>query len=154
MNIFVLDYDIEKCAQYHVDKHVVKMILESAQMLSTAVRSTGLDEGYKATHVNHPCNVWLRESIMNWYWLRDLTAELHKEWRFRYNHPETKMHKSFEVVENLTVPKLPVIDMTPFKLCMPDEFKTDDTVESYRKYYLKDKAHLLSWKKRGQPEWA
>lgn len=154
MNIFVLDYDIQKCAQYHVDKHVVKMILESAQMLSTAVRSTGIDAGYKATHVNHPCNVWLRESIFNYTWLFELLLELHKEWKYRYNHPPTKLHKSFEVVQSLPVPDLPKVDMTPFKLCMPDEFKTNDVVESYRAYYLKDKAHLLSWKKRGKPEWA
>ena len=153
MNIFVLDTDVEKCAQYHVDKHVVKMILESAQMLSTANRSVGLDEGYKETHVNHPCNIWLRESLANWHWLRDLTYELHKEWKYRYNHPESKTHKSFEVVSKLSHPNLPDIEMTPFKLCMPDEFKTDDVVNSYRTYYMIDKNHLASWKKRGQPEW-
>ena len=132
MNIFVLDTNPKLCAQYHCDKHVVKMILESAQMLSTANRGVGLDEGYKATHVNHPCNKWLRESLANWYWLRDLTYELHTEWKYRYGHPESKTHKSFDVVCNLSVPNLPDIEMTDFALAMPDEYKTNDPVESYR----------------------
>lgn len=153
MNIFVLDYDIKKCAQYHNDKHVIKMILESAQMLSTANRSVGLDEGYKTTHANHPCNKWLRESLANWFWLRDLVQELHEEWRFRYNHPETKMHKSFEVVSKLSVPKLPDVERTPFALCMPETYKSNDVVESYRKYYIADKPHIATWKNREKPYW-
>ena len=153
MNVFILDTDLELCAQYHNDKHVVKMILEHAQMLSTACRGAGLDEGYKETHVNHPCNKWLRESLANWLWLRDLTYELHKEWRYRFNHPESKFHKSFDVVRNLSIPALPDVPMTPFAQCMPDEYKSDDAVESYRTYYMIDKAHLAGWKKRGEPEW-
>ena len=153
MNIFILDTNVELCAQYHNDKHVVKMILESAQMLSTANRSTGLDEGYKATHVNHPCNKWLRESLMNWWWLANLTKALHEEWHFRYGHPSTKFHKSFTVVESLTVPKLPEIEMTPFALAMPDKYKCDDAVTAYRNYYMGDKRDISTWKKREQPEW-
>ena len=153
MNIFVLDTNPKLCAQYHCDKHVVKMILESAQMLSTANRGVGLDEGYKATHVNHPCNKWLRESLANWYWLRDLTYELHTEWKYRYGHPESKTHKSFDVVCNLSVPNLPDIEMTDFALAMPDEYKTNDPVESYRNYYMGEKRNISTWKKRTQPEW-
>ena len=154
MNIFVLDTNTRLCAQYHNDKHVIKMILESSQMLSTANRSVGLDEGYKATHVNHPCNVWLRESIANWFWLVSLANQLHEEWRFRYDHPSTKNHKSWEVIESLTFPvKLPDVPMTPFALAMPDKYKSDNAVEAYRNYYIGDKAHIATWKKRGQPEW-
>ena len=58
MNIFVLDYNLEKCAQYHCDRHVVKMILESAQILSTALRMNGIVKGYRLTHINHPFTVW------------------------------------------------------------------------------------------------
>jgi hypothetical protein len=58
MNIFLLDSNIKKCAQYHCDKHVVKMILESAQILSTVLRLNGVDQGYKTTHANHPCTLW------------------------------------------------------------------------------------------------
>jgi len=153
MNIFVLDTDPELCARYHNDRHVIKMILESAQMLSTACRSTGLDEGYKATHENHPCNKWVRESLANWFWLLDLTYWLHQEWKYRYKHPETRIHKAFDVVCGLSVPELPDVPMTPFAQAMPDDYKSNDAVESYRTYYMIDKAHLASWKRRGQPEW-
>ena len=85
MNIFVLDQDINKCAQYHVDRHVVKMITESAQMLSTAARLVGIDAGYKITHQNHPCTKWSRNSLSNWLWLKDLAKSLNEEWKFRYN---------------------------------------------------------------------
>ena len=153
MNIFVLDIDPMLCAQYHNDKHVIKMILESAQMLSTACRGAGLDEGYKSTHQNHPCNIWLRESLANWLWLRDLTYELHTEWKYRYEHKESKTHKSFDVVCGLSVPALPDVPMTPFAQAMPADYRSKDAVESYRTYYMIDKAHLAGWKKRGQPEW-
>lgn len=68
MNIFVLDSDPEIAAKYHTDKHVIKMILESAQMMSTVVRYVGLDAGYKSTHLNHPCTIWARTSLSNWLW--------------------------------------------------------------------------------------
>lgn len=154
MNIFVLDRIPAKCAKYHFDKHVVKMITEHAQMLSTAVRSTGIDAGYKETHVNHPCTKWTRESIDNYFWLLRLTSALHEEWQYRYNHPETKIHKAYQVVLELPKPKLPEKGLTPFALAMPNEYKTDDPVQSYRNYYMSpDKAHIVSWKKREKPEW-
>lgn len=153
MNIFILDLNITKCAQYHVDKHVVKMITESAQLLSTAVRSTGIDAGYKSTHFNHPCAKWVRESIDNYFWLWDLMCELHKEWQYRYDHKPEKFHGAYTKVHMLPRPDLPDIGLTPFALAMPDEYKTDDAVASYRSYYMNEKKHLASWKKRGQPDW-
>ena len=84
MNIFVLDSNIQKCAQYHCDKHVVKMILESAQLLSTVLRLNDVDYGYKATHANHPCTSWAGESLSNWKWLRNFAFELNQEYRFRF----------------------------------------------------------------------
>lgn len=153
MNIFVLDENTDICAEYHNDKHVVKMILESAQMLSTAVRSTGVDAGYKSTHLNHPCNIWVRESIWNWWWLFDLAYSLHNEWQYRFDHPEHKKHKSFEVILSLPEPKLPDLGLTPFAQAMPDEYKSDDAVEAYRNYYMNEKDHLAGWKKRNKPEW-
>jgi hypothetical protein len=83
MNIFLLDSNIKKCAQYHCDKHVVKMILESAQILSTVLRLNGVDQGYKTTHANHPCTLWAGKSFSNWKWLRELASALNKEYRFR-----------------------------------------------------------------------
>lgn len=154
MNIFILDESHSLNAKYHCDKHVVKMIVEYAQMLSTALRSTGVDMGYKSTHINHPCNVWLRESVANWLWLRDLTCFLHAEWKYRYEHPIGRKHKSFEVIETLPVPtKLPCVARTPFVQCMPDTLKSNNTVESYREYYRKEKVSFASWKKRGKPGW-
>lgn len=154
MNIFVLDTDPKLCAQYHCNKHVVKMILETVQMLSAVHRLEGKDVGYKLTHKNHPCTKWVRESLANYGWTCSLLEHLHDEWRFRFNHPHTKIHKSFGMYKTLPImPDLPNKDMTPFALAMPDKFKTDDPVESYRAYYLEDKKHLLDWGNRGEPSW-
>lgn len=152
MNIFVLDEDISKCAEYHSDRHVVKMILESAQMLSTVCRESGIHSGYKSTHINHPCTKWCSESLSNWFWLRNLLYALNKEWRFRYNHSFTN-HKSFDVAMKLPYPDIPDIGITKHALAMPDKYKTDSVVESYRNYYIGDKQHLFSWKNRSKPEW-
>ena len=104
MNIFVLDYDIKKCARYHCDKHVVKMILESAQMLSATVRLNGVNQGYAITHKNHPCSKWARESISNWKWLRKLASELNREYKFRFERKNN--HKSYDLIQELTIPKI------------------------------------------------
>ena len=90
MNIFVLDNDINICAKYHCDKHVIKMILESAQMLSSVVRLNGHDIGYKLTHQNHPCTIWARKSLSNYLWLFQLTDSLNSEYRYRYSKAKTK----------------------------------------------------------------
>lgn len=152
MNIFILDIDIPRAVEYHVDKHVVKMILESAQMLSTAVRVSGIDCGYKPTHINHPCNKWVRESLSNWRWLRSLVTHLHEEWKYRYNH--TKNHKSFDVVASLPEPDIDDTGITEFAVCMPDQCKVPgNPVESYRNYYRSEKVGLHSWKRRPIPYW-
>lgn len=153
MNIFILDNDTKKSAQYHCDKHVVKMIVEYAQILSTACRLSGEDAGYRITHKNHPCTKWACESITNWIYLRQLLQDLHKEWQFRFNHPENKLHKSFEVAMNLPVPKLPMQPITPFAQAMPEKYRNENAVKAYRDYYNGDKQHLAAWKKREKPPW-
>lgn len=153
MNIFILDNDPNKCAMYHCDKHVVKMITEHAQMLSTAVRLSGFDYGYNITHQNHPCTKWARESLSNWYWLLNLTKYLHDEWQYRYNHSVSKLHKAWQVIEELPEPEIEDIGLTPFALAMPDQYKSNNAVEAYRDYYFGDKQHIASWKKRGEPGW-
>ena len=85
MNIFILDRNLKKCAQYHCDRHVVKMILESAQLLSTVLRINDIDEGYRPTHQNHPCTLWAGKSLTNWIWLRKLAENLNSEYKFRFN---------------------------------------------------------------------
>lgn len=119
MNIFVLDEWPHLAAKDHCDKHVVKMFLESAQMLSTACRLSGLDVGYKATHKNHPCSVWVRQSLQNWCWLRELAYCLNEEYKARYNKPH---HKSWLVIESLPEPDLPDIGLTPFAQAMPEQY--------------------------------
>jgi hypothetical protein len=176
MNIFYLDDDTQKCAEYHVDKHVVKMILEYCQLLSTAHRITdGLEEPgfsktgrnvkrwklpgdidnrvYQATHVNHPSAVWARSSKQNYLWLADLLNKLTKEYTRRYG----KIHKceSDGLVELLQQPPVGISDgvFTQPTPAMPDEYITKNSIMSYRTYYVKDKYRMASWKTRGIPEW-
>ena len=151
MNIFVLDDDIEKCARYHCDKHVVKMILESAQMLSTVSRENGGEIGYKVVHKNHPCTKWVAESLDNWLWLQKLTMYLNSEYRYRYDKEIN--HKSYNVACSLTRPDIPSIGLTPFKLAMPEEYKHKDAIKAYRDYYWYEKNNLLEWTRREVPDW-
>ena len=146
MNIFALDYDPIVAAEYHCDKHVVKMVLETAQMLSTI---TG--HGYRPTHINHPCTVWARESTQNFLWLYGLGMALGKEFQHRYR----KRHKSSIIIaEQWPPPKsIPEGPLTPFALAMPDEYKVDCPVESYRNYYAGAKKDLLNYTRRDLPEW-
>jgi hypothetical protein len=154
MNIFFLDMDVEKCAKYHVDKHVVKMILETAQLLCGVHHTTDqvTDQvPYKLSHKNHPCAVWARESLSNYLYLCELGLELGKEYTYRYG----KKHKSIEVIEWCIVnkPNIPDIGFTTPAMAMPDEFKVDSVVESYRNYYMGAKSDLASWKNREKPFW-
>lgn len=164
MNIFILDNDIEKCAQAHVDKHVVKMILESAQLLCTAVNYYASEQvtPYKTSHVNHPCAVWVRESLDNFNYLVDLLKQLNKEYMFRFNkmqpHKSAKMFCDNYYVSNMAYRYYPIglhdIGITPFALCMPDEYKVHgDAVQSYRNYYNGAKRDLHKWTNREKPEW-
>jgi hypothetical protein len=129
------------------------MIVESVQLLSTAARTAGIDKGYAITHMNHPCSKWARESMNNWLWLKQLAYELQDEWKFRYNHPPSKVHKSMEILSTITTPPLPNKGLTPFALAMPDKYKSDDAVQSYRDYYIGEKQHIAAWRRRGKPEW-
>lgn len=155
MNIFYLDNNPKQCAELHCDKHVVKMILESAQLLSTAHHVLDKDlapEGiYKSTHTNHPSAIWARSSDSNYNWLYVLWRELMSEYTFRYY----KRHAS----EKLIIPlkRLPYnINKGPFVVppkAMPDEYKVDDTVQSYINYYNGAKASFAKWTNRKAPEW-
>lgn len=146
MNIFILDTNPVHAAYAHCDKHVPKMILESAQMLSTV-----LDGPYKPTHKNHPCTKWVAESQANAYWLWAMASALNQEYRARFDHYEN--HKSWNVINGLLskIHGLPDRELTPFALAMPDEYKSDDAVQSYRAYY-KSKP-FASWSYCEQPDW-
>ena len=154
MNIFVLDRNPVVAAQMQCDRHVVKMVLESAQMLSTAVNLLGGKGRYKSNHVNHPCSVWARETLGNFLWLYDHGMALAKEYTERYG----KRHKSEAVIQDCMdeIRPLPLYGLkhTPHPLCMPDEYKTDDVVQSYRTFYLQDKVRFAQWNKtRPAPQW-
>lgn len=150
MNIFILDYDIEKAAQYHCDKHVVKMCLEYAQLLSSVHHSLGTPVQYKLTHKNHPCAVWARASMDNYEWLFVLAMELGAEYTYRYG----KHHKSIDVIKQLPIPELDHLGLTTFTKCVRDELKEmPNVVEAYREYYRTDKASFCTWKNRDIPEW-
>lgn len=146
MNIFVLDTDPIKAAQYHCDRHL-KMILESAQMFSTCIRHLGVDDGklYKKFNPNHPCNLWLRESRENARWLYSMATHLNKENEKRCNG---KTHKSFRVIEHCYqyFSVFPDTPMTKFKLAMFPQFMSDDTVHSYRLFYAGAKFRFATWK--------
>lgn len=154
MNIFVLDNDPKICSQYHCNKHTIKMILESAQILCCVFHSQGFENvPYRKTHFNHPCSIWVRESPQNFLWGLELLKELLIEYTYRYG----KIHKTSLVydwiVENYSLLKFDKNDFTEQPKCMPDKYKVDSVVESYRNYYIGDKAKIAEWTKREIPEW-
>ncbi len=183
MNIFYTDSDPVKAAQNLGDKHVVKMILESIQMLSTAHRildgREAIVEGYvdefgikhkkkklwvltdardnilyKATHINHPSNVWVRTSVENYLWLVEHMFAMGEEYTHRYG----KRHKSIvNLGYTLQSPpfNLKAYDMTQIPSCMPEEYilGSQDPVANYRNYYKYAKVNMHKWKNRTPPTW-
>lgn len=176
MNIFYIDENPVQAAQWMVDKHVVKMILESAQLLSTAHRLLDGEEYvgetatgrkakrwrlhdsrepvvYSATHINHPSCVWARSSVENYNWLVDHFFALMDEYTYRYD----KEHKCFGELSYMlqSPPKnLKDWDMTPMPSAMDDKYKiSEDALTNYRNYYRLGKVDLHSWKRREPPEW-
>jgi len=154
MNIFILDDDIVKCAQYHVDKHVVKMPLELAQLLCTCHHEygTNTDDMYKPTHRNHPCAVWVRESKSNYEYTYQLFIALLNEYRHRYH----KIHGCYKLLDALSnAPhNMPDVGATPPAQAIADEScKCESTVQAYRNYYMKHKRRLIGWTNRFDPPW-
>lgn len=152
MNIFYLDKDTQLCAQYHCDKHVIKMILEYAQILCTVLHKSGQSAPYRPTHINHPCVLWAEKSQENWEWLCNLARALNEEYKFRFD--KLINHKSYDVILTLPSPDLPRIGLTERPQTMPDEYKVPgDPVAAYRHYYIHEKQKILTWRKRGTPWW-
>lgn len=151
MNIFVLDTSPVSSAQMQCDKHVVKMILETAQLLCSPFEPDSAP--YRRTHFNHPCSKWVRESKANYLWLVQHGIALCSEYEFRYG----KKHKSSAVIkwclDNINSLNFPEGQLTAFPKAMPDQYKTNDVVESYRNYYLGDKKKFAKWTRRGPPNW-
>lgn len=152
MNIFILDNEIEKCAQYHCDQHVVKMILESAQMLCTALNKKRFSTPYKSTHTKHPCVLWVEESFENFSWLKKLAIALNDEYRFRFEK-ETD-HKSILILDEISNYSYDNRGLTEFAQAMPDKYKIPgNAVRAYRQFYLGEKMKFAKWTKRNIPEW-
>ena len=165
MNLFILSLCFRECAECMFDKHISKMILEAVQMLSTAKHMVdpfpeGSDQKiYKIAHKNHPVSIWIRTSLDNYLWTLQMVDAMHEEWRFRYGHPSTKYHASYLVAQTLleyapSSDKFLEQELTPFAQAMPVEYKGEDAVEAYRRYYQSpEKKQIASWKRRSPPSW-
>ncbi|MCH1919603.1 pyrimidine dimer DNA glycosylase/endonuclease V [Shewanella sp. A3A] len=152
MNIFVLDKNITLCAQYHCDQHVIKMILESVQLLCTALNKQGFDTPYKSTHIKHPCVLWVEQSYDNFEWLVQLTYALNDEYRYRFD--KAVDHKSIAVLRQIETLQYARRGLTPFPQAMPEPFKVaGDAVQVYRSFYIGDKLRFAKWTKRPLPQW-
>lgn len=177
MNIFYLSNNQEECAKWHMDRHCVKMILEYAQLLSTAHKvldghevTVKTDSGklrkileldgdinshyYKATHINHPSAIWARQSVENYKWLATLLEHLCHEYTYRYG----KVHKveaSGMLQWLLKTPKNILKHSFTQPLCaMDSDYKiSSDAITNYQNYYIRGKAHLAKWKNREIPTW-
>ncbi len=159
MNIFILDENPTSAAESLCDKHIVKMILESAQMLCTAIpiaREYQMYCGitlYKPTHINHPCTLWVGRSQENFSWLCSHAKAMCQEYTRRYK----KDHKSEQVINAMMVLnsryQLPSIGLTPFAQAMPDQYKDASAVVAYRNYYIGEKSKIAVWKHSTPPSW-
>jgi hypothetical protein len=150
VNIFYLDRDPLRAAEFSCDKHVVKMIVETAQILCAVAWANGIPAHYKPTHKNHPSVLWAGESRANFVWLRKHGLALAAEYTERYG----KQHKSESVLEAIEPPAvLSRKRFTDPPQMMPDECKRPDTVEAYREYYRTEKAYFAKWKLGNIPAW-
>ena len=152
MNIFVLDTNPQIAATMHADRHVVKMVLETAQMLCTAHHTHGnADAPYKPAYMHHPCTKWVSSTSGNYWWAFNLFLELLDEYTHRYS----KTHSCSRLVEYLRETPAGIVkaDQSDFALAMPDQYKQSDAVLAYRDYYINEKKHLLQYTHRTQPTW-
>ena len=158
MNIFYFNHSPITSAEAQPDKMLVKMPLETAQMLCTAHRELDGDEYadevglYKRAYWNHPCTVWARESSANYFWLYKHFLALGKEYTFRYGKTHNSVDKLaralFKQPDNIKR-----IGMTPLAQAMPDKYKNDDPIKAYRDYCINEK-HYAKWEKgRPMPNW-
>lgn len=142
MNIFYLDKDPYKAAQMHYNKHVVKMVLEAAQLLCTAHHVSG--DGnvpYKKTHVNHPSAVWTRSSIDNYLWVYNYMLALGDEYTKRYGRNHLTIEKCKDILSKPPC-NITINNFYEPPQCMPDEYKADNSIQGYLNYYTHGKAHL------------
>lgn len=158
MNIFVLDTCPKLAAIYQPDKMLVKMVLETAQLLSTARRFIDGDEGnehlYKSTHINHPCSKWVRESLENYKWLLNHFFYLANEYRNRFNKQHKSYSKLFKTLAFRPLKNTPNDERTPFAQAMPEQYRDpSDAVKAYRNYVIAEKSYAKWENGREKPDW-
>lgn len=163
MNIFFVDENPRVAAKCLGDKHVGKMLIESCQMLSTVLRSHGLEVGYKSAYENHPMTKWVGQSFAHYEWLLQHAIGLAEEFEYRYG----KSHASVFLLPNLIIHSgyVPVRGWRNPPRCMPDQYKLDYDdwlkngdgtpchVASYRKFYQAEKTSCHKWTRREPPAW-
>jgi hypothetical protein len=140
MNIFYLSHCPQKAAQVQYNKHVVKMILETAQLLCTAHHELGssIDIPYKATHKNHPSAIWVRSSAEAYMWAYEHMLALGAEYTKRYGKQHLTIAKCRDVL--YTLPNgISNADFVQPPQCMPDEYKSECSVDAYWNYYENEK---------------
>lgn len=108
---------------------------------------------WSLTHINHPCCIWTRETVSNYYWHARLMRGLLDQYTIRYE----KKHKSETIwkwLDKYPPPGIKDAAITDYPICMPDAYKiSTNPVECYREYYLKDKVRIAKWKNGKIPEW-
>lgn len=158
MNIFFVDADPAIAAKSLCDRHVIKMTLETAQIMSAAVRyyAEPIEHHnlYKSTHIHHPCVIWARQTRGNFNWLSVHGVALYQQYRARYG----KQHKSSGVILRAAAyaDVIPDGEETPFPICMkqhPECIVENDPIQSYRNYYNQVKSKFATWKDSNPPEW-
>ena len=150
MNIFILSWDHQTNARWHCDKHVVKMPLETTQMLSTVYHRYTNDGPYKPVHQKHPCTLWAGTTIDNYKWLHQLGVCLCKEYTYRYD----RVHACEKVLAMIAEPPVKLKEegfTTPYQ-AMPDVYKDRNTLVAYHNYYINEKARFCKWKRRPIPK--
>lgn len=156
MNIFFLDSDINKCAEYHCDKHVTKMQLEHTQMLCTTINllsKNSVKDLYKTAHINHPCTIWTRQSKANFKLLYDLTIALNKEQLHRFGTTHKSIDVANEAFKYIHLLNDDGIAPTKKPMAMPLNYQVNNVVHSYRTYYNRNKQHIAKWTNREVPYW-
>jgi hypothetical protein len=155
MNIFYVHADPIIAAQQLADDHIRKMQIESAQMCCTTHWESGSEAPYKRAHKNHPSTIWTRQSIQHYNWLVEHGLEICREFELRYG----KLHATQKVLEwcKDNKPNIPDNGFVAPPKCMPEEFRVEDTIESYKNFYINDKVKVkqLDWKKipSRKPTW-
>jgi len=162
MNIFYLHPNPTICAQSLHDKHCVKMILETTQLLCTAAELLGakIPAGYAKSHTNHPCSVWVRKSAANYQWTQSYLDELHREYEYRYMREHDSKYlisgidRAYDrIIANPLNAAFSLTGITDRPQCMPDKYKHPNVMQAYRDYYIGEKIALARWTMRGAPDW-